>query len=444
MNSPIHVTVFDSGDSAGSSLVETLRRHGCVVSTAKPNGTAIEAVRSADPHVVVLPVAKPPHETLELVKALKDDAATRDTPVVVLGGEPGDGFQSQALDAGVDGLLHRDFRDIELYTRVRALARLKVMQTELARRVAIEQRFGLSREMLSPAPTEIDGVQILAAGDLSRDTKALTAALGERSYVSFAEDPQQAIDKLTSGSFDAAVVGIDGMPDEWLTMCADVRDNPRLFNLPVLLIAEPSCFSDPDLPFEKGVTDLLLHPVDKDEFGARLQILIRQRRYRRHMQDAYRRSLHLETGDSLTGLYSFGYLHDYLGSLIADAAAGDKELTVAVLDVEGMAEINRAHGYAGGDRVLRQIGGLISRLVRGEDLSARYGGAEFCVVMPETPADVGATALRRVANIVRQTDLGVQTAEEAINVSLKMGWTTVEPGDTPESLLARAREATTR
>ncbi len=161
------------------------------------------------------------------------------------------------------------------------------------------------------------------------------------------------------------------------------------------------------------------------------------------MQDAYRRSLHLETGDSLTGLFSFGYLHDYLGSLIADAAPGDKELTVAVFDVECMAEINRAHGYAGGDRVLRQVGGLISRLVRGEDLTARYGGAEFCVVMPETPADVGVAALRRVANVVRQTDLGVHTAKEAINVSLKMGWATVEPGDTPESLLARARETTT-
>ena len=161
------------------------------------------------------------------------------------------------------------------------------------------------------------------------------------------------------------------------------------------------------------------------------------------MQDAYRRSLHLETGDSLTGLYSYGYLHSYLASLIRDAERWHRELSVGFVDVTDMAGINRRHGYAAGDQLLRQIGGSIGCLVRGEDLTARYGGEEFCVVMPDTPGDVATAALGRVIDVVSQTEYGIGASDGPLLIRLKLGCSAFVTDDTAESLLLRARAAMT-
>ena len=439
MNSHMRVVVIDYAASSDSPLTELLEKYGSSVFVPAPGEPVLEAVLSKDPHVVVLRAASTPAAALETARTLKSDSETKHTPIILLGDDSAGALHMQALDAGVDSLMPSESHDIELYTRVRALARLKVMQSELVRRDTIERQFGLSRVPLAPAPIDTDSPAILAAGDLGAHRGTLASGIEGEPYVSFADDPRSAIDELVAGNFDAAVIGVDGAAAEWLTMCSDVRGNPRLFNLPIMLIADADCFPDPTVPYQNGATDLLLNPVDKDEFSARLQMLIRQQRYRRQLQEAYRRSRYVETGDSLTGLYSFGYLHDYLASQIADAERLQKVVSVGLFDVAGMAAINAKHGYAGGDKLLRQAGGLIGRLVRSEDLTARYSGQEFCVVMPDTPGDQAATALRRIADIVGQTEFGTHNAADPVALRLSLGATTIEPGDSAESLIARAR-----
>ena len=441
MSSQTHVAVIGDATTNGSNLVDRLAALGCSAFSAKPGESPLDLVRARGPHVVILDAGDPPKTVLDIARALKGDAETKHTPIILVGSDWEGGLQAEALNSGVDSIISGEYRDLELYTRVRALARLNVMQAELARRGATQRRYGLTRDPVSQAPVGAVKTAILAVGDFGADAESLTAAIGIESSLAFASDPQNAIEELNARCFDALVVAVTGSPDAWYTMCSDIRDNSRLYHLPILMIADPDDMDDPSLPYEKGATDLLFRPVQKDELGTRLKMLIRQQRYRRCLQDAYRRSLHLETSDSLTGLFNFGFLHDYLASLTADAERWNKGLTVAIFDVEHMAELNRKFGYSGGDRLLRQIGGIIGRLVRGEDLTARYGGEEFCVVMPETPREVAEIALRRVADVVGHTEFGIQSDQSAIAVKLKMGCAAYEPGDSAESLLTRARNA---
>lgn len=443
MSSQTHVAIIGETKPKGSGLIDRLGALGCSVFAVAPGDEPLDAIRTQGPHVVILDAGDSPKSALDAARQIKGDADTKHTPIILVGGNWDGSLQAEALNSGVDSIVSGDIRDIELYTRVRALARLNVMQAELARRGATQQRYGLTRDPMSQAPVGAVKAAILAAGDLGADAETLTAVVGDDSCLTTVADPQSAIEELNARSFDAVVVAIDGEPDAWFTMCGDIRDNPRLFHLPILLIADPETVDDPSLPYEKGATDLLFRPVQKDELGTRLKMLIRQQRYRRCMQEAYRRSVHLETSDSLTGLFNFGFLHDYLASLTADAERWNKALTVAIFDVEGMAELNRKYGYSGGDRLLRQIGGIIGRMVRGEDLTARYGGEEFCVVMPGTPRDVAEVALRRVAHVISQTEFGVHSAELPVMVNLKMSCAAYEPGDSAESLLERARAGST-
>ncbi len=61
--------------------------------------------------------------------------------------------------------------------------------------------------------------------------------------------------------------------------------------------------------------------------------------------------------------------------------------------------------------------------------------------LADTPADLGETVTRRICDVVEQTEFGVPAAVDPVAVRLAVGGVVFEPGDTAESLLARAREA---
>ncbi len=310
------------------------------------------------------------------------------------------------------------------------------MQSELARRETVERRYGLSPD---PSPNSVEPVashslRILAAGDFGAEGDVLDRVAGDDIQLSMVEE-------LGQGQYEVAVVAVNGEAEQWLTMCSDIRDNPRLFNLPILMVADADSFSDPEAPFRQGATDLQQRPVDAAKLRAHMDMLIKQQRFCGRMQNAYGRSLHIETSDSLTGLYNFGFLHDYPAELITDAHRWQRPVSVGMFDITHMDAINQRLGYAAGDRLLRQVGSLVGRLVRGEDLTARFDGEEFCVVMPETPSDAGAQVLRRIADVAMMTEFGIVMDETPITVGVKLGCTGLETGDTSETLLARARNA---
>ena len=88
--------------------------------------------------------------------------------------------------------------------------------------------------------------------------------------------------------------------------------------------------------------------------------------------------------DSLTGLYHHGYLLRRLEQEITPAQRHQRSLSVVILDLDAFKEVNDRHGHLVGDEVLQLIAGAIQRQIRQHDVVARYGGDEFCLVLPET------------------------------------------------------------
>ena len=427
-------------DPESASLETRLAALGCETFSIKPNGSLKDSLDAHDPHIIVVRGDDARSAALDTVRDLRRHKATSGTPIILLTGSVAGCPSSDALEAGASSVLAGEFPDVELYTRMRALTRLKIMHSELERREDIFRRYGLSSRLMSNELIDSTHASIMAIGAFGDDTGKLKSAAG-LARLTFAASPHAGIEALYGGDFDAVVVSTTSPGSEWLAVCGDIRDNPRLASLPVLLIADEPTFADPAEVYERGATDLLIRPFEAAELGGRLNMLIRQQQVCRQMRDAYRHSLHLETGDALTGLYSFGYLHDYLASLADAAGRWDKDLTVTWFDVIAMNQINQRYGYAGGDRLLRQLGRLMGNLVRGEDLTARCGGDEFCIVTPETPLEAACVALRRVIGVVEQTEFGINAADAPVSVQLAMGCAAFEPGDTAESLFARARRA---
>jgi diguanylate cyclase (GGDEF)-like protein/putative nucleotidyltransferase with HDIG domain len=144
----------------------------------------------------------------------------------------------------------------------------------------------------------------------------------------------------------------------------------------------------------------------------------------------------LATRDALTGCLNRRAFHEHLASLFAAAKRQKQPLSAIMLDIDHFKSVNDNHGHARGDDVLRGVAEILRKSVRGADVVCRYGGEEFCILLPATDID-GAFAL---AEKLRQAVSGEKVAEVPVTASLGVNCTTLG-SNTAQVLVDQADEA---
>ena len=87
--------------------------------------------------------------------------------------------------------------------------------------------------------------------------------------------------------------------------------------------------------------------------------------------------------DPLTGLFNRRYLTETLERELARARRSGMPAAVIMLDVDHFKQFNDSFGHDAGDAVLSELGSFLRRAVRVDDIACRYGGEEFCLVLPQ-------------------------------------------------------------
>jgi putative two-component system response regulator len=125
------VLVVDDEEGVTSLLKRLLVREGYVVDIAHDSESALAAIKSNVPDVILLDVVMPGINGFELCRRLKTDPSTRLTPVILITGLADQEKRIEGADAGADEFLTKPVDPRELFARVRSLVRLKRFTDDL-------------------------------------------------------------------------------------------------------------------------------------------------------------------------------------------------------------------------------------------------------------------------------------------------------------------------
>ncbi len=104
--------------------------------------------------------------------------------------------------------------------------------------------------------------------------------------------------------------------------------------------------------------------------------------------------------DGLTGLYNHVYLKNRLTQEMRRAQRKNVPLSLLMLDLDLLKQINDTYGHPVGDQAIRQVAWTLKNLLRSGDTAARYGGEEFAVILPETSLAEAAIIAERLCKQV--------------------------------------------
>ncbi len=440
MSSSARVLVINNDPAEAGILTQKLNAHGYESVPHKDKVDALDQVRTAKPDVVIISGSDGAGSSLNLTRALKGRSETAGVPVILITPSESESARTEGLRAGADACLPFPYHDLQLFGRIESLARLGTMQEELRRRSVTAAKYGLQGvAIVSPANSFRDDANFLLVGPAQEYFEQIERALCGMGTLTHAQSPATGINYLERRRYDAILLNIPhGEEEAFFQFVEDVRRNSRLFNIPIVCMMGASSAPDAAAAYAAGAADVFQHPVNIGDFGARVDVLVRQQRYRDSLINVYRQARDVAVSDALTGLYSHGFMMEHLCELVAESHTQNRSLTLGIFTFDNLADINSLYGYSAGDKILRQVGMLISNLVRGEDLSARFSGHRFALLMPETRLIPGEHVAHRIGSVINFTEIMEGDIATPIRAHVSTGVSSLAPGMNAEALIKAA------
>lgn len=172
---------------------------------------------------------------------------------------------------------------------------------------------------------------------------------------------------------------------------------------------------------KNGANDFLRKPFSREEFFCRVSQNVDQLELIGSLQD-------LATRDFLTGLPNRRHFLEQSQRMVPALISQGRPLAAAMLDIDHFKHINDTWGHEAGDLALRAAAATVARHARPEDLVARFGGEEFCMIVPGLTPEEAAGYFEALREAISQ--LQVEANGQRFGMTISIGVSSPESGNT--------------
>ncbi|MCC6125868.1 MAG: diguanylate cyclase [Pirellulales bacterium] len=218
-----------------------------------------------------------------------------------------------------------------------------------------------------------------------------------------------------------------------LELCRRVRQLALPHYVYTMLLSGHSTPDSTIVGLESGADEFLTKPVSKEMLLARLRAGTRV--------VALERRLNLTANtDGLTGLMTQRMFYELLQKEWARAERLHLPLSCVMLDLDFFKRVNDMHGHPAGDLALKTTAKLLLEHTRASDSLCRYGGEEFCALLPETGEEAAAHWAERLRTALASQKIDV--GDERLQITGSFGVAQrYDDTQTPEQLIDQADQA---
>ncbi|WP_448213034.1 diguanylate cyclase [Colwellia sp. MEBiC06753] len=288
-------------------------------------------------------------------------------------------------------------------------------------------------------------MQTILAVDDAKDTLILLEfdLQAEGYQVLTAHDGESAIELLNQQNVDLLLLDMYMPGLSGLETLKQVNNNPKLVNLPVIMLSASDDEDEIVSALEYGAHDYVTKPYIAKVLLARIKNALRLREKTLTLEN-------LAKTDYLTGVNNKGQFEQLAKKAISQTARNGNQLAIAMLDIDHFKSVNDTYGHEAGDIVLKQFAKLLEITFRDYDIIGRVGGEEFAVCMPDTELVDAFNACERFRTALEACVIELNQGN-SISVTVSVGLTAARHADcaydfdslmqTADKFLYQAKEA---
>jgi diguanylate cyclase (GGDEF)-like protein len=348
---PLRIAIFDSAERC-DALAQSVERLGYApVDAGAASWEGLPALGRDMTSAII-------SDTVDAPLALSAALAPA-CPVILITHDSSFAFRLATVRAGVDAVLSRPVSLNELRDWLEHFER---QRTEQAISVLIVDD--------DPIVSEFHATMLRVAG--------MTTQIVNR--------PIDALDRLNAQVPDLLLMDVQ-MPDvDGIELARIIRQSRRFISLPIVFLSAERD-SGRQMEARKFGGDIFIpKPVAREQLVSMVRMRAERAAVVRQMIER----------DALTGLYNHSRFKDRLADELERCRRHGGILSLAMIDLDRFKRINDTHGHMIGDEVIRTMASLLSGGLRRIDVTGRYGGEEFGVILPGTAPAAAAEVIDKL------------------------------------------------
>jgi two-component system cell cycle response regulator len=393
------ILVVDSSPSARAMIARSFENTATMIK-CEACGSAREALEHLKLNhydLVTTSMMLPDMDGLELCREIRANPKTRLIPVIIISGNAGERLLREGFSAGVTDYFNKTRGHTELVSFISNY---------------LERTFGAAHRVMLVEDSVT--VATMIRKTLQKQGMHVTHFAKAEEAFNLLKDIQDEQD--TSQHFDIVVTDFyleDQMTggDLLSAIRTQLQKSPQ--ELPVLVMTGNDSIDQQVEFFNAGANDFITKPAVEQVLVARIKSLVMIRQQYLTLQRQKRQMELLSLTDNLTGTFNRRYLNTHGIKIASDPDS--LPMSVMILDIDHFKAVNDTHGHMSGDKVLVNVGQTLRQNVPQDAITIRYGGEEFCILLPVVELQQAQSIAETLRNKVKAIDT------DGIFVTLSIG-----------------------